>query len=78
MWPGARPQARKKQEVYSLEYEYIEDFFEPRTMQMAEDRSPSRTVNVGQTPKNDRIGTVFGRCISQPFPTVGGSTRHSV
>ncbi len=36
--PDARPQARGKQEVYSLEY--IEDFPWPRTTQMAADRSP--------------------------------------
>jgi hypothetical protein len=29
-----------KPEVYSLEYEYIEDFFGPRTTQMVTDRSP--------------------------------------
>ena len=38
VWPYARPQARKKPEVYSLEYS--EDFFGPSTTQMVADRSP--------------------------------------
>jgi hypothetical protein len=36
--PDERRKARKKPEVYSLEY--IEDFFGPRTTQMVADRSP--------------------------------------
>jgi hypothetical protein len=46
-----RPQAWKKPEAYPLEY--VEDFFWTRTTQMAVDRSPRRTVNVGQIPKKE-------------------------
>jgi hypothetical protein len=35
-----RGAGQEKPEVYSVEYEYIEDFFGPRTAQLFADRSP--------------------------------------
>ena len=46
--PDSKAAGMEKPEAYSLEYEYVEDFFRPRTTQMVQIIRRSRTVNFGR------------------------------
>ena len=65
MRPDARPQARKKPEVYSLEY--IEDFFGPRTMRW------SRIIRLRERSMLDRLLDIIVLSPTSTSHTLGGS-----